>query len=123
MDAFNYSNRLVHQPYTESFGSPVLLCSSPDNQIIDHCYPEEFQPMFNTCQSPLFRPMQPIVPTQHEPLHGLQLWCCSLQPFSSPFHRTNNLEPTSLKSTFIQIRHKFFMDELPKKQPFPLVVS
>ena len=82
MDSFNYSNRLVHQPYTESFGSPVLLCSSPDNQIIDHCYPEEYQPMFNTCQSPLFRSMQPILPTQHEHLSGQ---CTPTWPESYPY--------------------------------------
>ncbi|KAH0283738.1 hypothetical protein M436DRAFT_35110 [Aureobasidium namibiae CBS 147.97] len=82
MDAFNYPNRLVHQPYTESFGSPVLLCSSPDNQIIDHCYPEDFQPMFNTCQSPMYRPMQPILPTQHAPYSGQ---CTPTWPESYPY--------------------------------------
>ncbi|CAD0022331.1 unnamed protein product [Aureobasidium pullulans] len=108
MDSFNYSNRLVHQPYTESFGSPVLLCSSPDNQIIDHCYPEEYQPMFNTCQSPLFRPMQPILPTQHEHLSGQ---CTPTWPESYPYQPVfmdykdpyNFGVPTGLKSTFIQI--------------------
>ncbi|CAD0106882.1 unnamed protein product [Aureobasidium uvarum] len=57
-------------------------------------------------------------------LHGLQqLQCCSLQPFSSPLYRTHNPEPTCFKSAFIQIRHEFFMDELPKKQPFPLLIT
>jgi hypothetical protein len=70
MDAFNYPNRLLHQSYTESLGSPVLLCSSPDNQIIDHYYPEDYQPMFNTCQSPMYQPMQPMLSAQHEPYSG-----------------------------------------------------
>jgi hypothetical protein len=97
MDAFNYPNRLIHQSYPESFGSPVLLCSSPDNQIIDHCYPEDFQPMFNSCHSPMYRPMQsmlssqyephsgqctPTLPTQHEPYSGQ---CTPTWPESYPY--------------------------------------
>jgi hypothetical protein len=69
-EGFTYPNPFLQHTaaaYTESFGSPVLLCSSPDDQIINQYYPaEDFHPMFNTCQSPVFGSFQPILPTQHE---------------------------------------------------------